>query len=109
MCEDDFAEKVTLCTGDEITVLVAVDRPLVDSGGQSIPIQEGRIWVKSDDLAAMGTTNDDAVLTATIRGEEWNLVQTGVDSYGLTPFEARRLNSEELRTNHTDLNDEQYR
>jgi hypothetical protein len=106
----EFGEDVVLHVigGDDETVkaLVTLNEPIRDHAGDEPAEYTGHMRYPAAEKSKLGL-EDTPVLTATIRGETWHIVDVGTDSYGYLPIGIRRRAAQNKHTNMHDLDDEQ--
>ena len=108
IAHDDFGEQITL-HGDEdqtVNVMVRLDEAVRDSEGDEPAVCTGQLRFPVSEKTKL-QLDSNPVLTATIRGETWHIVDVGTESYGFMPIGIRRDAQANKHTNIFDLNDEQ--
>ncbi len=98
-------EVVVHGTADE-TVPALIGQLQDISGDDDEAEFETVIRIAESDASKLGTRGE-AVLTATIGGERWNITKVHPPRHGLIPVTVRRSLSENTHSNKFDINDEQ--
>ena len=86
--------------------MVRLDDSVRDNDGDEPAVYTGQLRFPVSETAKL-QLDSYPVLTATIRGETWHIVDVGTESYGFLPIGIRRDPKANKHTNIFDLNDEQ--
>jgi hypothetical protein len=108
IAHDDFGEQITL-HGDEdqaVNVMVRLDEAARDSEGDEPAVYTGQLRLPVSEKTKL-QLDSNPVLTATIRGETWHIVDVGTESFGFLPIGIRRDAHANKHSNIFDLKDEQ--
>jgi len=103
---DQFGESITFhCDGGDVEIVTPVDIDPVQTGGGPA-VQTGTIRFPTSEQGELDVYPG-PVLTATIRGQLWHILEPGPAVDGLQEMPIRLHQSETTRAGVFDLNDEQ--
>jgi hypothetical protein len=108
IANDDFGEQITLHgeSDETVNVMVRLDDAVRDNDGDEPAVYTGQLRFPVSETAKL-QLDSNPVLTATIRGETWHIVDVGPESYGFIPIGIRRDAQANKHTNIFDLNEQQ--